>query len=60
MPLIIEKLNALPQDNAYDLGKAMAYYDVLNTMKSQAERFEIPLMDISLADVCLEDLFKSK
>ena len=58
--LIIEKLKELPQDSDHDLGQAMAYYDVLDIMKSQAEIFNIPLKNIGLENINFEEFIMRK
>lgn len=42
------------KDREYLKGQIMAYYDILDTLKSQAELFEISLADLGLENLTLE------
>ena len=41
-------------DKEYIKGQIMAYYDVLTTLSSQSEMFDIPLSDLGLENLSLE------
>ena len=38
-------------DNGFELGRLMAYHEVVSLMQQQAEIFDIPLEEIGLADI---------
>lgn len=60
--ILIDKMNELeseisvcdPNDKEYLKGQIMAYYDTLTTLKSQAELFDIQIIDLGLEEINLE------
>ncbi len=42
-----------------DVVTMFVYYDILDTIKTQAELMEVPLAEIGLADVDLDELIKT-
>ena len=49
-----EMYDSEQQDKEYIKGQIMAYYDVLTTLSSQAEAFDISLADLGLEGLNLE------
>ena len=61
----MEELNSEISDSEqnereYLKGQIMAYYDILDTLKSQAELFDLSLIDLGLEGLNLEKYLTSK